>query len=124
DNVSSDFKPVVNNNFNVNKKDVTFFPGLYSGELFCASDNVFFKMNFDSTLNTLQYVPVFAMKDKTHYYNGISYDSTTGTIFLRTLNEGILQLRLTKTTTINTNGLLNREIGSKNAINYAVCATT
>ena len=72
----------------------------------------------------MKFVPQFSIKERTHFWSAVVYDSASSTFFLSTPNEGFFQVRLKKIQTFNLIERAKGEFRSTNVISFTVLKTS
>lgn len=87
------------------KGTVNYFNDALSGNLYYQENSSFYQLEYDAGKNEFTYQYLVNIKDVPFIWDGLAVDIISSTLFLRTVNNGFVQVKMKKSTTINTNKL-------------------
>ena len=106
------------------KISFNFYWDYFNNESYCYSNFTFSKIVFNEKEQRIETIPCFSVNEEGHFFTGLLYDKTTSTFFLRTLTEGLFQVKLKKIQTFNLNKSLPSYKEALGTINYSVLKTS
>ena len=96
----------------------------YNGESYCYYNDVFYQLSVDEQNREVKFIPKFSIKKNGHVFTGILYDSLSSTFFLRTLTEGLFQVKIKRIQTFNLSQMIGNTADPSNIISYAILKTS